>query len=140
VRDAPTHKAGEAQAAAFTSSASVGSTPSGREELRRGGPGGVIGAPEEPVRHRINVRRTNLLERSFLEERRRRKVIPRLMDEKSAMKLVFATLIRVSERRSRVSFSELKRQRLKLLRRELAIEAPPSEKKREVRREGSEVA
>ncbi len=93
-----------------------------------------------PVRHRINVRTTNLLERSFLEERRRTKVIPRLMDEKSAMKLVFATLMRVSERWSRVSFSELERQRLKLLRRELGIEPPPSEKKREVRREGSEVA
>jgi putative transposase len=44
------------------------------------------------------VRTTNLLERSFLEERRRTKVIPRLMDEKSAMKPVFATLMRVSER------------------------------------------
>jgi putative transposase len=51
-----------------------------------------------PVRHRINVRTTNLLERSFLEERRRTKVIPCLLDEKSAMKLVFATLIQVSER------------------------------------------
>lgn len=43
-----------------------------------------------PVRHRIRVRTTNLAERSFTEERRRTKVIPRLMDEKAAMKLVFA--------------------------------------------------
>ena len=43
-----------------------------------------------PVRHRINVRTTNLVERSFVEERRRTKVIPRLLDEKSAMKLVTA--------------------------------------------------
>lgn len=42
-----------------------------------------------PVRHRISARTTNLLERSFEEERRRTKVIPRLLDEKSAMKLVF---------------------------------------------------
>jgi transposase-like protein len=48
-----------------------------------------------PVRHRINVRTTNLIERSFAEERRRTKVIPRLLDEKSATKLVFATLIAV---------------------------------------------
>lgn len=75
--------------------------------------------PKLPVRHRINVRTTNLLERSFHEERRRTKVIPRFADERSAMKLVFATLIRVSERWSRVSVSELKRQRLKLLRWEL---------------------
>jgi transposase-like protein len=97
-----------------------------------------------PIRHRINIRTTNLLERSFLEERRRTKVIPRLMDEKSAMKLVFATLIRVSERwsrvsGSRVSVSELERQQLKLLRRELGIDPPPDER-REPRREGNEVA
>jgi transposase-like protein len=51
-----------------------------------------------PVRHRIRVRTTNLAERSFVEERRRTKVIPRLMDEKAAMKLVFATMIRTAER------------------------------------------
>ena len=76
-----------------------------------------------------------------MEERRRTKVIPRLMDEKSAMKLVFATLIRVSEKWSRVSFSELDRQRLKLLRRELGIDPPTPDMKREVRpTKGSEVA
>jgi putative transposase len=48
-----------------------------------------------PVRHRVSARTTTLLERSFEEERRRTKVIPRLLDEKSAMKLVFATLMRV---------------------------------------------
>jgi putative transposase len=91
------------------------------------------------VRHRINVRTTNLLERSFLEERRRTKVIPRLMDEKSAMKLVFATLIRVSERWSRLSISELERQQLKLLRRELGIDPPPDERRKPIR-EGDAVA
>jgi transposase-like protein len=52
-----------------------------------------------PVRHRIRVRTTNLAERSFVEERRRTKVIPRFPDEKAAMKLVFATLIRAADRR-----------------------------------------
>jgi putative transposase len=35
-----------------------------------------------PVRHRIRVRTTNLAERSFVEERRHTKVIPRFPDEK----------------------------------------------------------
>ena len=51
-----------------------------------------------PVRHRIRVRTTNLAERSFEEERRRTKVIPRLSEEKAALKLVFATMIRAAER------------------------------------------
>ena len=78
-----------------------------------------------PVRHRIAIRTTNLLERSFEEERRRTKVIPRLLDEKSAMKLVFATLIRCSDRWNRVSISDLERQQLRLLRRQLGIDPEP---------------
>lgn len=70
---------------------------------------------------------TNLLERSFVEERRRTKVIPRLLDERSAMKLVFATLIRCSERWQRISINELELQQLRLLRRELGLDPPPSE-------------
>ena len=46
------------------------------------------------------------MERTFEEERRRSKVIPRFNDEKSAMKLVFATLMRVSDRWNRVSVSD----------------------------------
>jgi transposase-like protein len=81
-----------------------------------------------PVRHRINVRTTNLVERSFVEERRRTKVIPRLLDEKSAMKLVFATLIRCAQRWSRISISDLERHQLQLLRQELGIDPPPTRK------------
>jgi transposase-like protein len=77
-----------------------------------------------PVRHRINVRTTNLVERSFVEERRRTKVIPRLLDEKSAMKLVFATLIRCAQRWMRISVSDLERHQLRLLRQELGIDPP----------------
>lgn len=80
-----------------------------------------------PARHCINVRTTNLLERSFEEERRRTKVIPRLLGEESAMKLVFATLIRVSDRWQRVAVSDLKREQLCLLRRELDIDPDPGE-------------
>jgi putative transposase len=96
VRDAPTFEAGEAQAASLIESfGSVypAAVKSFADDLEAS-----LAHLRLPVRHRINVRTTNLLERSFVEERRRTKVIPRLMDEKSAMKLVFATLIRVSER------------------------------------------
>ena len=62
-------------------------------------------------------------------------MIPRLMDEKSAMKLVFGTLIRVSERWSRVSISQLENKRRKLLRRELGIDPPPDEQRRKPRPE-----
>jgi putative transposase len=137
VRDAPTHEAGEAQAASLIERFGEiypAAVKSFTEDLEAS-----LAHLKLPVRHRINVRTTNLLERSFLEERRRTKVIPRLMHEKSAMTLVFATLIRVSERWSRVSVSELERKQLKLLRRELGIDPPP-DGRRGQRREGKEVA
>jgi len=79
-----------------------------------------------PVRHRIRVRTTNLAERSFVEERRRTKVTGRLPDEKAAMKLVFATMIRAADRWSRVSISDLERHQLRLLRAELGLDPPPT--------------
>ena len=79
-----------------------------------------------PVRHRIRVRTTNLAERSFVEERRRTKVIPRLTDEKAAMKLVFATMIRTADRWCRISISDLERHQLRLLRAELGLDPPPA--------------
>ena len=136
VRDAPTLDAGEAQAASLIES--FGETYPAAVKSFSDDLEASLAHLKLPVRHRINVRTTNLLERSFVEERRRTKVIPRLMDEKSAMKLVFATLIRVSERWSRVSISELERKRLGLLRRELGIDPPPDEQRRKPRAEGQE--
>jgi putative transposase len=78
-----------------------------------------------PARHRIFCRTTNLIERSFEEERRRTKVIPRFTDERLAMKLVFAALIRCSERWSRVSITDIERHQLQLLQAELGIDPPP---------------
>ncbi len=43
-----------------------------------------------PYVHRRHVRTTNFVERSFDEERRRAKVIPRFRTEKECLKLVFA--------------------------------------------------
>jgi transposase-like protein len=73
-----------------------------------------------PVHHK-RIRTTNLLERSFLEERRRTKVIPRFFTERSCLKLAFATVWRASQHWQGVKMSELERQQLKLLRRELGL-------------------
>jgi transposase-like protein len=123
VRDAPTLDAARAQADRFVNT------------YRREYPAAVACFADDlaallaihrvPVRHRIRVRTTNLAERSFVEERRRTKVIPRPMEEKAAMKLVFATMIRAAERWCRVSVSDLERHQLKLLRAELGLDPPP---------------
>ena len=74
-----------------------------------------------PAIHHKRIRTTNLLERSFLEERRRTRTIPRFFSEKSCLKLVFATLWRASQRWQGVRMSEIERQQLRLLRRELGL-------------------
>jgi putative transposase len=87
------------------------------------------------------VRTTNLAERSFEEERRRTKVIPRLMSERSTMKLACATVIRTAERWCRVSVSDLERHQLRLLRAELGLDPPrQQERVRERRTRGTSAA
>jgi len=124
VRDAPTLDAARAAADRFTN-AYAREYPAAvacfGEDLDA-----LLAIHRVPVRHRIRVRTTNLAERSFEEERRRTKVIPRLMDEKAAMKLVFATMIRAAERWCRVSVSDLERHQLTLLRTELGLDPPPA--------------
>src|SRR3546814_9731649 len=51
-----------------------------------------------PVTHRRATRTTNLLERLFLEERRRLKIIPNAFGEKAVLKLMFAAMTRAAER------------------------------------------
>lgn len=105
VRDAPTLDAPRAAADRFENTyarqfpAAVACFHDDREAL--------LAIHRLPVRHRIRVRTTNLAERSFEEERRRTKVIPRLMSEKATMKLAFATMIRSAERWCRVSINDI---------------------------------
>jgi putative transposase len=123
VRDAPTLDAARAAADRFSNTyarqfpAAVACFEDDREAL--------LSIHRVPVRHRIRVRTTNLAERSFEEERRRTKVIPRLMSEKATMKLAFATMIRASEHWCRVSINDIERHQLKLLRAELGLDPPP---------------
>jgi putative transposase len=70
-----------------------------------------------PQRHQQYVRTSNLAERAFVEERRRTKVIPHLENEHSLVKLVFAVLIRVSDRWGKKCFSEFEQQQIRNLRR-----------------------
>jgi transposase-like protein len=74
-----------------------------------------------PWPHRKFVRTTNLIERSFVEELRRTKTLPRCFTEKSCLKLVHATLIRAAIRWQHVSITPLEYERLKFLYQELKI-------------------
>jgi len=77
-----------------------------------------------PARHRQYVRTSNLAERAFEEERRRTKVIPHLWDEGSLLKLVFAVLIRVSDRWDKKQFSEFEQHQIRALRQSLGLDQP----------------
>jgi putative transposase len=88
-----------------------------------------------PTIHHRRIRTTNLLERVFVEQKRRTKVIPGFWTEKSCLpvladrpgKLVFATLWQTSQRWRGVRMSEFEQRQLLQLRRELHLEPPPSE-------------
>lgn len=69
-----------------------------------------------PRRHRRYVRTTNLIERTFVEQRRRSKVIPHFWDKKDLVKLVFGTLVRVGYRWDQAQFSEFEREQIRQLR------------------------
>jgi transposase-like protein len=81
-----------------------------------------------PVIHHRRIRTTNLLERAFLEQRRRTRTIPRFFDERSCLKLVFATLWQASERWQNVRMSEIECKQLDHLRRELKLDEVPLRK------------
>lgn len=70
-----------------------------------------------PLAHRKYIRTTNLLERAFVEEKRRTKVIPQHVNERGAVKLVFAVLARASQRWQRVRMSPLELAQLRSIRR-----------------------
>lgn len=59
-----------------------------------------------PIAHRRVSRTTNLLERLFGEARRRTKVIPQAFGERPVLKLMYAALIRASQRWRRVVINE----------------------------------
>ena len=74
-----------------------------------------------PTVHHKRIRTTNLLERAFVEQKRRTKIIPGFWTEKSCLKLVFATLWQVSQRWRGVRMTEFEQQQLLRLRTELGL-------------------
>jgi hypothetical protein len=56
-----------------------------------------------------------------LEERRRTKIIPRFFDERNCLKLVYATLVRASQRWQRIRVTGAERTHLLPLRQELGL-------------------
>jgi putative transposase len=72
-----------------------------------------------PMSHRRVTRTTNLLERLFLEERRRTKTIPHAFGERAVLKLMYAALIRASDTWRRVVITEFELKQLAQLREHL---------------------
>ncbi len=72
-----------------------------------------------PVTHRRAIRTTNLLERLFVEERRRLKIIPNAFGEKPVLKLMFGAMIRAAERWRAVKVTEFERRQLAVVRQDL---------------------
>ena len=72
-----------------------------------------------PPNHRRSVRTTNLLERLFVEERRRVRAMLHSFGERPVLKLMYAALIRGSERWKNTRITEFERRQLERLRAEL---------------------
>jgi transposase-like protein len=83
-----------------------------------------------PITHRRAIRTTNLLERLFLEERRRLKIIPNAFGERPVLKLMFGAMIRAAERWRAIKVTDFERRQMAAVREELdqeydaAIAAP----------------
>lgn len=119
IRDAPTYEAGQ-QALQATRVRFGREFPAAMASLADD-PEATLAHLRLPAAHRKHVRTTNLIERSFLEERRRTKIIPRFFDERSCLKLVYATLVRASQRWHRIPMTDRHREQLRQLRQELGI-------------------
>ena len=72
-----------------------------------------------PITHRRAIRTTNLLERLFVEERRRLKIIPNAFGEKPVLKLMFGAMIRAAERWRAIRITDFERRQMALVRQEL---------------------
>jgi putative transposase len=119
VRDAPTYGAG--QQALQATVARLGREFPGAMASLADDPEATLAHLRLPAAHRKHVRTTNLIERSFLEERRRTETIPRFFEERSCLKLVYATLVRASQRWHRVPMTDRHREQLRQLRQELGV-------------------
>ncbi len=72
-----------------------------------------------PPNHRRLSRTTNLLERLFLEERRRQKAALHMFGERPVLKLMYAALIRASDKWRGIAISDFERKQLERLQEDL---------------------
>ena len=72
-----------------------------------------------PVTHRRAIRTTNLLERLFVEERRRLKIIPNAFGERPVLKLMFGAMTRAADRWRSIRFTEFERRQIAAVRKDL---------------------
>jgi hypothetical protein len=79
----------------------------------------------------LEARTTNLIERSFEEERGRTKTLPRFFDEQSALKLVFATLTRATRQWQKIHITELEQKQMQKLRQSLGLDPDPNSGKQQ---------
>jgi transposase-like protein len=110
VRDAPDHATGAKRAEQFVETYEK-TLPSAMACLKDD-LDATLAHLKLPSLHQKMVRTTNLCERSFVEERRRTKIIPRFFDERGCLKLVFASLWRASQRWRGVRFTPMEKQQL----------------------------
>lgn len=85
-----------------------------------------------PVTHRRATRTTNLLERLFVEERRRLKIIPHGFGEKAVLKLMFGAFIRAADRWRGLRFTEFETRQIAAVRKDLDDEYAASLKPKAV--------
>jgi putative transposase len=72
-----------------------------------------------PVNHRRAIRTTNLLERLFVEERRRLKIIPNGFGERAVLKLMFSAMTRAADRWHAIRITDFERRQMAAAKREL---------------------
>jgi putative transposase len=72
-----------------------------------------------PLCHRKVIRTTNLLERLFLQERRRTKIIPQALGERPVLELMYAAVIRAADRGRGIPIGEFEQRQLRAIREEL---------------------
>ena len=72
-----------------------------------------------PITHRRAIRTANLLERLFVEERRRLKIIPNAFGEKPVLKLMLGAMIRAAERWRALKVTDLERRQMRAPREEI---------------------
>ena len=72
-----------------------------------------------PITHRRTIRTTDLLDRLFIEERRRLKIISNALGEKAVLMLMCGAMIRAAERCRAIRISELERRQMHAFREEL---------------------